>query len=478
MIRLLAVLIALSSINVRADRPNIVFLLTDDQCTSSMGCYGNQDVKTPHMDQLAHDGMVFDRHYDTTAICMASRANIMTGKYEYKTGCNFDHGAMHRPIWKNSYPMRLRSAGYRTAIAGKIGFEVVDEIGTKAKLPIDDFDAWGAGPGQTSYVTKKNKSMQKYAERFPHSTLSYAAFADDFISQAAQTDQPFCLSISFKAPHRPDTPDKQFDAVYRNTTFNKPSNYGREFGQHFSLQSQQGRQYERFHSWNYSDKYDEVMRRYHQQIYAVDVALGRIRQSLNDHGVADNTVIIFTSDNGFMCGAHGYGSKVLPYEESSRVPLIMYDPRHANSGKRIRCDQLTGNIDFLPTILTLAGESVPEDVDGRTLTKLYDAPDSPIHQSLTLINVWGPEKVHSLSVVSQTHKYIYWPYDQGEFSATEELYDMTGDRSELHNLAEDPSKKVEIETMRKIYDRAVVHWKANAVPFHKYQRFGTFFDRK
>ena len=128
--------------------------------------------------------------------------------------------------------------------------------------------------------------------------------------------------------------------------------------QNISLQSRTGRQFERFHSWNYSDKYDEVMAVYYQQIYAIDVALGMIRDAIDKAGVKQNTVIIYTSDNGFFCGSHGYGSKVLPYEESSRVPLIMFDPRHSNSGKQLRCDALTGNVD-LPTILKLAGLPTP-----------------------------------------------------------------------------------------------------------------------
>ncbi|WP_231741793.1 sulfatase family protein [Stieleria varia] len=458
-------------------RPNIVFLLSDDQCTYSVGCYGNPDVQTPHMDRLAADGIVFDRHYVTTAICMASRATIMTGKYEYKTGCNFEHGALMQPLWNDSYPMLLRKAGYVTAMAGKIGLEVTQTPGKKGELPEDDFDAWGAGPGQTSYKTAQNKSMQKYAEQYPHSTLSYAAFADDFIASAANGDKPFCLSISFKAPHQPETPDERFDHVYQNKTFTKPANFGREFGQHFSLQSQQGRQFERFHSWHYSDQYDQVMRRYHQQVYAVDVALGKIRQSLVDHGVDKNTIVIFTSDNGFLCGSHGYGSKVLPYEESSRVPLMIYDPRHPNSGKGIRCKELTGNIDFLPTILSLAGVELPKDIDGRSLTMLYDEPETPIHKSLALINVWGPKKVHSLSVVTRDWKYIRWPYAAGEFKATDELYHIAADPMELQNMIDSAASAAQLTHMRAIYDSAVAKWKADAVPFHGYQPFGEIFSR-
>lgn len=459
-------------------RPNFVFLLTDDQCADSLGCYGNPDVKTPHIDRLGSEGMIFDNHYDTTAICMASRVNIMTGRYEFRNGCNFEHGSLVRSIWRESYPVLLREAGYRTAIAGKIGFVVSEEPGRKGMMPEGDFDSWGAGPGQTSYATAKNKSMVKYAKEYPHSSLSYGAFGRDFISESAKGDQPFCLSISFKAPHKPATPDPRFDDVYRGKRFRKPANYGREHGGHFSEQSRQGRQYERFHSWNYSDKYDEVMATYHQQIHAVDVAVGMIRKALETHGVAENTVVIFTSDNGFFCGAHGYGSKVLPYEEASRVPMIMYDPRHANSGKELRSDALTGNVDFAPTMLALAGVKVPDGMDGKSLVPLYEDPETAIHEMLPLINVWGPAKAHSLAVVTKDEKYIYWPWAAGEFEATEELYLTGRDPLELKNEVRNPEQARALREMRKRYDGMVGRWKTEAVKHNDYERFGVLFDRR
>jgi len=460
-----------------ADRPNIIFLMADDQSTYSMGCYGTPGAKTPNLDKLADAGIVFDKHYDTTAICMASRANVMTGMFEYKTGCNFEHGALLRDHWNKTYPMLLRKAGYRTGFAGKFGFEVTDVPGKKGVLPDTDFDVWGGGPGQTSYDTAKNKSMRKYADEYPHSTLSYGAFGRDFVEKSAKGDQPFCLSISFKAPHHPVQPDPKFKDVYRDMTFSKPGNYGREFGEHFSEQSRQGRQYERFHSWNYSDQYDDVIAKYFQQIYAIDVAVGMIRDAVDSAEVADNTVIFYTSDNGFMNGSHGYGSKVLPYEESTRVPLIMYDPRHANSGRKLRCQALTGNIDFAPTILELAGLPVPENMDGNSLLSLYDDPTSTTHESLPLINVWGPEKVHSLAVVTKDWKYIYWPYAEGEFMATEELYHLAVDPLEVTNLLNDETAEGTLAELRETYDHRVQHWKDNAVKYHNYKPLGMLFDR-
>ncbi|WP_372797174.1 sulfatase [Pontiella sp.] len=463
-------------------KPNIVYLMSDDQSSYTLGCYGNPDVKTPNIDRLASDGMAFDNHYDTTAICMASRATVMTGMYEYKHGTNFKHGDMLSDVWKKSYPVLLREAGYMTAFAGKFGFELRDTPDAeKLELPADDFDRWGGGPGQTHYQTAKNQSMKAYAKEYPHSTLSYGAFGRDFIRDASQSGKPFCLSISFKAPHRPVQPDPKFDDVYAGMTFTKPENYGRENGEHFSKQSKQGRQYARFAEWGYKDRYDEVMAKYHQQIHAIDVAVGMIREALEAHGVADNTVIIYTSDNGFFCGSHGFGSKVLPYEESTRVPMIIYDPRHPNSGKKLRSEALTGNIDFAPTLLKLAGLPVPGNMDGKDLMPLYENPQAAIHESLALMNVYNQSNsltTRFLATVTKDMKYVYWSYAADGFEEAEELYHLEKDPLEMTNQAGNPEYGAALEQMRKTYDRHLEHWKAEGVSYNNYPPYCTLFDRK
>ncbi|MFT5469828.1 MAG: arylsulfatase A-like enzyme [Verrucomicrobiales bacterium] len=427
-------------------RPNIVFLLADDQALWTLGCYGNEDVVTPNIDQLAAEGVVFENHYDTTAICMASRANIFTGLYEYRHGCNFGLGDLSSDLWNASYPQLLKKAGYTTAFAGKYGVEVEGR-----GLPAEDFDAWGGGPGQTNYATKKNKSMVDYADEFPHSSVSYGAFGRDFIQKSAEGDAPFCLSISFKAPHMPATPDRQFDDVYAGKTFQKPENYGREFGEHFSEQSRQGRQFERFHSWNYADKYDQVMRLYYQQIHGIDQAVGMIRAELEAQQLLDNTVIIYTSDNGFLCGAHGYGSKVLPYEEATRVPLIIRAP----GVKPARSAALTGNIDLGPTMLAVAGVNAPEGLDGVSLLPLLSKPGDQVRDSLALMNFWGPEAVHSFAVVTSDWKYVLWNYAGKDMKPAEELFDKNRDALELQNAALNPEKRPQLTEMQKLYDQEV-----------------------
>ncbi len=463
-------------------RPNIVFLLTDDQAVNTLGCYGNNEVSTPNIDALAARGLTFDRHYNTTAICMASRASIMTGKLEYKTGTNFSHGPMRLDIWQQSYPVLMRQAGYQLGFAGKFGFEVLDAEDEHPKMPEEAFERWGGGEGQTSYKTARNPSMASYAEDYPHATRSYGAFGRDFILEMAQADAPFCLSISFKAPHRPTTPDPVDDEIYAGKQFTKPINYGRENGLHFAKQSQAGRQYPRFEEWGYDKRYDEVMATYHQQIYAIDVAVGMIVDALSSSPAAKNTIIVFTSDNGFFCGAHGYGSKVLPYEDSSRAPLIIVDTR-TEEPEAARVRRLTGNIDFAPTFLDYAEIQRPESMDGRSLMPVIEAGlrnDAlpPHHETLPLLNFWGPKETHCLSVVSEDWKYIHWHYAGDGYEATDELYHLAEDPHELENLAIGEKNAASLTAMQGAHSQQVQKLRKEAVPFHNYQQFATLFDRQ
>ncbi len=458
--------------------PNIIYLMADDQNVRSVGAYGNPEVQTPNMDRLASDGVIFDRHYNTTAICMASRANVFTGMYEYKTGTNFSHGNMKAEVWENSYPVLLREAGYLTAFAGKFGIEVEGKgPNGKAGLCADDFDMWAGGPGQTEYATAKNKALKKYAGNYPHSTLAYGAFAKDVIRESVKQKKQFCLSISFKAPHRPTTPDPRFNDIYAGKTFTKPANFGLENGEHLSPQSKQGRQHPRFSEWKYDTDYDRVMATYYQQIYAIDVSLGMIREELKAQGIADNTVIIYTSDNGFICGSHGYGSKVLPMEESSRAPLMILDPRSPSAGKKLRSPALTGNIDFAPTILTLAGLAIPKNMDGVSLTPLFEKPETDVRGQLAFMNLFDNLPTHSLTVLTKRHKYTYWWYGDDTMKPTEELFDLANDPLEMKNLAKLEKAAPELYTMRRKYDAEVQKWKKQVVDYNGYLEYGTLFDR-
>ena len=465
-------------------RPNIVFLLTDDQRFNALGCMGNREIQTPNMDKLGADGVVFENHYATTSICMASRATIMTGMYEYKTGCNFNHGSLAAAKFALSYPVLLRQAGYRTGFAGKFGFAVTPEMSdderynTYDRLPVSEFDWWRGWTGQGSYDTARNKYMVKYAAKYPHVSRALGAAAQEFIRESAGGEKPFCLSISFKAPHKPPQPDPAYLNMYRGVTFSKWPNWGPEGAAHLPPQALAGRQYQQRSEWYPEEVYQERLRKYYQQIYGVDVAIGMIREELDRQGVADNTVIIFTSDNGYFCGSHSFQGKLLAYEEGSRVPLIIYDPRHRSAGRGERVRALTGNIDMAPTILDFAGLPQPKNMDGKSLAPLLGSPGGKVRDALMLINVWPYSvKCQAWAVVTTEYKYIYWFYGDKDTPPAEELYALREDPYEMSNAAGKPEYSRALRLMRDYYDEFHEQWKRECVPGNGYPEYVTLADR-
>lgn len=473
-----------ASTKLTQKRPNIIFFFTDDQAYDTQKDYGNPNTITPNLDKLASQGVVFERHYNTTAICMASRANVMTGHYEYKTGCNFDHGSLGTKQWSTSYPVLLRKNGYRVGFAGKFGFSVSDEHGVfneEGKVAQHDFDFWAGGPGQTSYQTIRNKTMVKYAEEYPHSTRAYGAASIDFIKESVKEDKPFLMSVYFKAPHRPVDPDPMFDDVYKNTVFRKLPNYGREAGEHLAEHRKMGRQYPRFEEWGYDkeETYQEALRKYNQLIYGVDYSIGMVLNELKRLNIDDNTIIIFSSDNGYFNGSHGLGSKVLPYEEGARTPLIIVDPRNENSGKMRKTTSLSGNVDITATILDMASVITPSNYDGKSLMPIIKDVKNSVRSSLPIIQVWGEKETHCLTVMDEDYKYIYWYYknDIKNLQPTEELFNIKKDPYEMTNLAKNSNNLPQLEKMRALYDVQLEHWKSDGVKYNGYGKYGVLFDR-
>lgn len=472
----------LGSLVVAVERPNFVFLFTDDQSYKAMGCMGNTEIHTPNMDALGEQGFIFDRHYNTTAICMASRATVMTGMLEYKHGCNFQHGSMTQAIFQKSFPVLLREAGYYTGFAGKFGFPVTETAVPSSShdsydvLPVDSFDSWAGGVNQTDYETAKNEYIKQYAAEYPHCTRAYGAWASDFMKEAKATGKSFSMSLFFKAPHLPFKPDPFFDHLYEGKTFSKPDNFGRESGAHLAEQAKQGRQYLSYQKkYGYFTKYDEVKRGYYQLISGVDYAIGMIRASLEEQGLADNTVIILTSDNGYSEGAHGFSGKCLPYEEPSRAPMVIFDPRNPGQGKHIKA--VTAGLDVPPTLLGMAGLDVPDYMDGENLQPLLAGEKERVRETLPLMQLFGSAPTLSLAVVSEDWKYIYWAYEGDGMVASEELFNPSRDASEMKNLAANPEYSEQLGTMRKAYDVQITLWKQNALDFNDYSQYGTIFDR-
>jgi arylsulfatase A-like enzyme len=464
------------------ERPNIIFLLADDMRWDSLGHLGIFEVKTPTLDKLAEKGVRFTRNYNTTAICMASRAQIMTGLYEFSTGSNFLHGNLAWQKWENSYPMMLRKNGYFTGFAGKFGFHLNDEEGKALKggateRVINSFDWWSGWMGQGSYQMKENREAREYkslyGDKAEHTTYALGLMGRDFIKKAKASGKPFCLSISFKAPHTPLATDPRYDAIYEGIKFTKPT----DFNQVDSLpaQAKSGRPMSKGKSWIKS--YDDTMKKYHTMIFGMDKAIAMIMEELKAQDVHKNTIIIFTSDNGHHNGSKGLGGKLYAYEVGSLAPAIIYDPRHETGSKFKTIDALSGNIDFHPTILDYAGVAKAAPNHGKSLASLIKGETERIHDAILLINVWGIASAQSLGVVTDYYKYINWFYGAGEFTPTEELFNLKKDQYEQNTLAANPEAKPQLDTMRKIYDNFLEQWKKEHVKNAGYDIYVQLADR-
>ncbi len=467
----LACILAATPICFADTRPNIIFLLADDLAAGAVGYSGNKDVITPNIDKLARDGVRFINHYDTTSICMASRCTMLTGLYEYRHGCNFSHGDLERRFIEKSYPVQLRQSGYFTGLAGKIGFVLQDEK-FEAFEPL--FDQWAGGPGQTLYETEKNKGIAQYAAQYPHSSRAYGAWAQDFLKTAKQHGKPFCMSVSFKAPHMPYTPDPIDMKLYEGKTFKRPTNYGVEKGMHLSPQVQTSRAATGYREW--VKDFDGTAAKYYALITGVDAAVGMIREELARQGLDKNTVIIFTSDNGYNAGSHGFGDKVIPYEEGSQAPLIIFDPRLPAEKNGKTCEAVTGNIDMAATIVALAGETSPDGIDGKSLLPLLTNPGDKVRDFLPLFNFWGIESAQSMAIVTPEWKYIHWYYGQG-MKPTEELFNLRDDRYEMTNSVADVSRTNTLATMRGYYDMQLADLTKQVIESHGYENYPALFSR-
>lgn len=460
------------------ERPNIIFLITDDQAYNTIAAHGYDQFETPNMDRLAQSGVSFMSNYATTAMSMASRASMMTGLYEYRTGCHFGRSAMSQDMFSRSYPILLREAGYFTGYAGKFGFPVDDglnnvDYGSYDRLPDEHFDVNAVGLDQTSYETSNyfnSEIIRGYADQYPHSTRAYGAFCQDFISQAKDEDKPFCLVVGFKAPHSPMTPDEELMDTYESQLFDLPENCA-SAPDLLPKQVKLSTSYlgDKPNVYNYQDR----TRRYHQLIHGVDVAVGMILDKLESEGLDKNTIIIFTSDNGSALTAHQFNGKILCYEETSRVPLIIVDPRTEGDATRgQRTESVTGNIDMAPTILDYAGVKIPEGLDGKSLRNLVKSPEQEAHDHICLINCNNSASVHAMAIVSDGFKYIYWGFAEN-MDVAEELFDLEADPFEMNNLSADKKYASRLEELRNIYDKRLELWGETCTDRHEYKIYAT-----
>lgn len=429
-------------------RPNIIFLLTDDQRWDTLGIV-NPHIQTPHMDQLARDGVMFENAFVTTAICMTSRASIFLGQYARRHGIN-DFGTDFTPEQlANTYPLQLKSAGYRIGFIGKYG------VGSN--LPEDEYDYWRGVPGQPTYETTDETGEPV------HCTRLFGNQAIDFM-QNASPEQPFCLSISFKAPHVQDgdprqfIPDPAYDDMYRDVTIPKPETATESHRQRLPefLKSEKAMMRVRWRlRFENSELYQKSLKNHHRLIYGVDEVLGRIRTELEERGLADDTVIALLGDNGFFLGEYGFAGKWLGYEPSIRVPLVIYDPRLPKSQRGQVRSEMALNIDMAPTFLEYAGLTPPAGTQGKSLLPLVrgesiDWRRDFLYEHTFRVPEAARERVGYIpaSIGVRTERFKYLRYFEQD-PVYEQLFDLQADPHEEHNLVDSEAHQEVLERLRK-----------------------------
>ncbi|MEX2263199.1 MAG: sulfatase [Bryobacteraceae bacterium] len=429
---------AAGRLSAQNDRPNILFLLTDDQRWDALGCMGNRIIQTPHIDRLSERGVTFTNQFVTTSICMTSRACIFTGQYARAHGIHDFAKPFTEEQFSRTYPALLRAAGYHTGFIGKYG------VGNA--MPESKFDYWAGFPGQGHYFPQ--------GENGKHLTEIMGDQALQFLN-AVPDGKRFCLSISFKAPHVQDQDPRQFlhsratADLYSDVTIPVPRTASPKYTEIFPPEMQRSENRRRWAvRFATPQLYQASVKSYYRLITEVDTVVGRLREHLARTGADRNTVIVFTADNGFYLSEHGFAGKWFMHEESIRVPLIVYDPRLPNASAGARRTQMTLNIDLAPTVLTAAGLTPPVPMQGRNLYPLCEGNPKNwrsewFYEHLFNNNGWIPP---SEGVRSERWKYFRYP---GTTPLFEEIYDLQADPREERNLAKSPQHAAQLDKLSK-----------------------------
>jgi arylsulfatase len=416
---------------------NVLVLYADDWRHDTLSCAGNPVVKTPTLDQLAKEGVRFRHACVTTSICGVSRANLFTGQWMSRHG-NPAFAEFKTP-WAETYPGLLRANGYWVGHVGKWH---------NGKFPAERFD-FGRSYAGTHFMKQPSGEPIHVTQKNENDALEFL--------RARPQDKPFCLTLAFFATHAEDANPKQYlcqpasEPLYKDAVIPIPKTAGDEHFQKLppfiGNEKNEGRK--RWH-WRFDtpEKYQEYMKAYYRLATEVDTACGRVLDELKQQGVLDQTLVIFTTDNGYFHGEHGLADKWYPYQESIRVPLIVRDPRQPAEQRGSTNDDFVLNVDLAPTILAATGIAAPGTMQGRDFSPLYLAAEKP---------VWRDEFFYEHATIRSTDfipssqalvrkdvKYIYWPDFQHE-----ELFDLTGDPLEEHNLAADPAQAAKMDGLRK-----------------------------
>ncbi|TXF90248.1 Bacterial alpha-L-rhamnosidase [Neolewinella aurantiaca] len=434
----------LNAQEVTDDRPNIIFILTDDQRFDAIGYAGNELIHTPEMDKLAETGAYFNHAMVTTPICAASRASILSGVYERTHRFNFQTGDIRDEYMDQAYPKVLRDAGYHTGFYGKYGVRYKGE----AKM----FDEYETYDRNNAFKDRRGYFYKTIDGDTVHLTRYTGQQGLDFIDKNAGNEEPFCLALNFSAPHAHDGAKDQYfwqkttAPLLASTTIPAPALSAQKY---FDILPQPVRDgFNRLRwTWRYDtpEKYQHSVKGYYRMLSGIDLEIGKLRKELERKGIADNTVIILMGDNGYFLGERQLAGKWLMYDNSVRVPLIVFDPRNE---QHIDIDAMALNIDVPATILDLAGAEKPATYQGQSLLPVVNGKTKKLTDRDTVLieHIWDFDNIPpSEGVRTKDWKYFRYVDDQ----RAEELYNLNDDPQEINNLAGRPEQREVLLALRK-----------------------------
>lgn len=449
----------------KATRPNILFIMSDDHAAHAISAYGSKINRTPHLDRIAHEGLRLNNCFAVNAICTPSRAAILTGKYSHINGVTvfnrFDGGQ-----W--TVAKTLQAAGYHTGMIGKWHL-TSDPTG---------FDYWDILPGQGLYHDPVFISAAGQKKISGYATDIITDKTIEFLKNRPR-DKPFFLMSHHKAPHRPWEPDAKHARMYEDVEIPEPATFNDDYSTRspaareatmriddhltrndLKMTPPPGLQGKELAEWRRGVdteieitvngetkklagqalkkwKYQRYIKDYLRCIASVDDNVGRLLDYLDANGLRENTIVIYTSDQGFFLGDHNWYDKRFMYEECLRMPFLVRYPRHIKPGRT--SDALALNVDFAPTFLEYAGLSVPPEIQGRSLAPIFSGKIPGDWRKEIYYRYYHYPGDHQVQphygVRTERYKLIYFNrLDQWE------LFDLKNDPHELKNIYADPKQ--------------------------------------
>jgi N-acetylglucosamine-6-sulfatase len=416
---------AAAALPQRQRRRNIVFMLIDDLRHDFFSFMGHPFVETPNIDRMARQGVVFRNAFVTHSLCSPSRATILSGRYPHAHGVLDNQTPL--PDATATFPKEMQRAGYRTGYVGKW------HMGGESDEPRPGFDHWVSFRGQGVYFDPTFNVNGRRSVHKGYVTDHITDYSNRFIKE--NRERPFLLYIGHKAVHHEFMPPPRHAGKYSDVKLPLPASMANTEENYRGKPDWLRRQRNSWHGvdgmFNHEIKFDTFYRNYCRTLLAVDESVGSVMETLRGSGLLEDTLFVFTSDNGFMFGEHGLVDKRAMYEPSIRIPMLAHCPSLIRGGQERR--QMVLNLDVAPTLLEAAGLPAPPSIQGRSFFPLFANASAPWRTEFLYEYFWERAYPQTPTVTGlRTDRYAYMRY-HGIWDL-DELYDIEKDPHQRNNL--------------------------------------------